>query len=692
MALSPDMKVRIKVVDVETTSLEGDPDWTHASNRVVLFGVYDPDWNPTLGVGVTHEALEAQRWLGLQVEGANLLVGHNLMFDIPYLVKEGVVNQRTLARHATIWDTMVAEYILTGQRDRFITLEAACATRGIAFAKSAIIRAHFESGKGADTVERSELEAYLKEDVSATYKLFLAQYEAAETQGMLPLIQAMMNFRLATIDMRMNGIHLDPDALKSTKEVCVNQMEAEIKQIPVHHGVLQQASEVFYPKELRAAQLDPMKGPQLSKLLYGGTYKQTIAENVGTYKNGKPKFKNKIIYVPIVGLLRPLGFLVAKDHTSVDEEALEDVCSKLGTITARIPPHSSGFAAILSAMLKSVLAFRKAVKIISTYVAPSQLDAMRYGNKMYPTIHVTLTLTGRTSCSCPNLQNVPKKSLGNYRRAIVSPKGRMLVEFDYKQLEVVALAVLTGDRQLISDLILGVDMHTTLFEQVHGRLPSEDERRDFKCAVFCLIYGGGVGAIARQGKTTLAKALILQHKFHERYPDVMIYREGVLKDVDRMSWVSPVNKYGIPHRMGRFISKTNRHYIFEQKLYKNTVNYKTWKKENVCDWSKQELANYPIQGFATADIAPLMIGVLYRYVYSEAFPQEHAPMLRIPVHDSVLVDVDEGTLARDVGLMARLLETVPEQLAKVFGLDSLGLPFKVGVSVGRNWEDMNDYK
>lgn len=693
MAPLPDMKAKIKVVDVETTTQEGDPDWVHASNHTVLMGVLDPDWKVTDKAVLSNVARHVRANLELEEpQTPILMVGHNLSFDIGYLVKEKVITQDELAKRVQIWDTMVAEYILSCQYDRFITLENACAKRGIAFKKNAMIAKMFEEGKGAASVPLPELSEYLRGDIEAAYKLFLLQYEKAEEMGMLPLIQAMMDFRLATIDMRLNGIHLDPDALRNTEIICTEQINVEQVNVAAVHSNMQRFSEALYDKELRCANLDPLKWPQLSNLLFGGEYKKREDVLVGQYKNGKDKFKKVETWVPYVGLLSNLGITVPKEERSVDEDSLTELMERLRALpTSATGTAPSLFSLKVAALLEHVLAYRKAVKILSTYVAPSKLDAMRFGNKLYPTIHVTPTPTGRTSCSGPNLQNVPKKSLGLYRKAIVPPAMRKLVEFDYKQLEVIALAVLTKDAQLIADLKGGVDMHIELFRQVHGRVPNSEERTDFKRAVFCLIYGGGPDAIASQGNTTRSVASKLMVAFRARYPATMTFRERVLMEVEKDSWVSPVNKHGIPHRVGTYHSPTGRRYRFEQKVYEKVL-YPSWKKEKRCDWSKQEIANYPVQGLATADIAPLMVGMLYRYVYSGRFDgaEFQRPRLLIPVHDSVLTDVDEGTLLRDVGLMKRFLEQVPEQMMAVFGLDCSGLPFKVGVSCGSNWEDMFD--
>jgi DNA polymerase I-like protein with 3'-5' exonuclease and polymerase domains len=355
---------------------------------------------------------------------------------------------------------------------------------------------------------------------------------------------------------------------------------------------------------------------------------------------------------------------------------------------------------MLATLLTGVLGYRKAQKVLSTYVEPTEIDELRFAGYLHPIINVTATNTGRTSCSKPNLQNVPKNSLGNYRRCIVPrTPTKKLVEFDYKQLEVVALAVLSLDKQLMQDLIDGVDMHAALFQEVHGKLPNATERTDFKRAVFCLIYGGGVNAIADQGNTTPSKAKRLLQMFQARYPDTLRFREVVLDEVGKDSIVVAERKYGIPHRCGFWLSPTGRTYAFEQRLMDKHWPIRIGRTAHAgglvtktCDWSKQEIANYPIQGLATADMAPLMIGMLYRYIYSDAMGiLAPTPLLLMAVHDSVLVELEESTIPVLVPRMKGFLEGLPHHMQVLFGMNCGGLPFKVGVSVGDNWEDLKDF-
>uniref|UniRef100_A0AAU8KXI2 DNA polymerase n=1 Tax=Acinetobacter phage vB_Ab_1137_KEN_01 TaxID=3143009 RepID=A0AAU8KXI2_9VIRU len=143
---------------------------------------------------------------------------------------------------------------------------------------------------------------------------------------------------------------------------------------------------------------------------------------------------------------------------------------------------------------------KKLIKDTTTYYLVEDDKGKQSGMLQYvePTgiIHHQLnncaTITGRLSGSKPNLQNVPRDGTSKVKEMFVSRFGSdgRLVECDYSALEVVALASISGDKNLLQQLIDGTDMHcyrlagalgedyATVFEKCHDK--SHPEHKKYK--------------------------------------------------------------------------------------------------------------------------------------------------------------------------------------------------------------------
>lgn len=101
-------------------------------------------------------------------------------------------------------------------------------------------------------------------------------------------------------------------------------------------------------------------------------------------------------------------------------------------------------------------------------------------------------VTGRLSCSDPNIQQCPSKSeLGRkFRRCFVAPKGSKLLVADYSQMELRVLAHFSGDPLLISAYQNGLDLHTETAKMVFNTsTPTKDQRTLAKIVNFGIVYG-----------------------------------------------------------------------------------------------------------------------------------------------------------------------------------------------------------
>ncbi|MBP7653426.1 hypothetical protein KA977_08390 [Candidatus Dependentiae bacterium] len=140
--------------------------------------------------------------------------------------------------------------------------------------------------------------------------------------------------------------------------------------------------------------------------------------------------------------------------------------------------------------VKAYVGYKKCEKNLSTFLSKFHAE------KIYA-YYDLLKVTGRASCSNPNLQNLPTK--GNIRGCFVPADGYYFLAVDYRQLELVALAqvcfIIYG-KSVMRDLINNDDdLHRWFASKIYQKTISEitdDERKTAKACNFG--FPGGMGS------------------------------------------------------------------------------------------------------------------------------------------------------------------------------------------------------
>ena len=149
-----------------------------------------------------------------------------------------------------------------------------------------------------------------------------------------------------------------------------------------------------------------------------------------------------------------------------------------------------------------ILDYRALAKLKSTYV--DALPALTDGEgRIHTSFIQTGTATGRLSSRDPNLQNIPIRD-DNGRRirtAFRAAEGFELVSADYAQIELVILAHLSGDTNLVEAFKTGVDVHRRTASLIFGVEPdavTPDMRRVAKTINFGVMYGMSAFRLANE--------------------------------------------------------------------------------------------------------------------------------------------------------------------------------------------------
>lgn len=136
-------------------------------------------------------------------------------------------------------------------------------------------------------------------------------------------------------------------------------------------------------------------------------------------------------------------------------------------------------------------------KLILEYSAVNTLNKMflnrwqddaSFDGRIHPHFNLTNVVSGRTSCTDPNLQQVPRNK--DVRSLFTAQKGKVFFEADYSQLELRIAAHYSNDPTMLKIYNAGGDIHTmTASIMTGGKQPTKDERNKAKVVNFGFLYG-----------------------------------------------------------------------------------------------------------------------------------------------------------------------------------------------------------
>lgn len=640
-------------LDVETTMNSdrkgGAAHFAHPDNHLVLMGA---NIEQTINAGVVYNTYED--YCNAPFEFVNFyrdfdfIIGHNLAFDLHYIYKTWPKLKQQIQKNK-LWDTQLAAYILSGQQIKFASLDELSSIYGLPM-KDSQVTDYFKAGEGADKVPLTLLSEYLQQDVLNTEAIAYKQMEEAAAKDMLPLLISQMEALHATIEMTYNGLAIDGEVLASHTYSVHGKMEM----------ALEEATKLINGAAGR--EVDIASNKQLSIALFGGTVSEEVKTLAGMYKNGKPKYKKEKIIKEIKPIISPSVY--TSKNGSVDDKVLTELIA--------VHPAGSG----VCDLLYNIKHYREYSKEYSTY-CQSLYNHIMPDNKIYGNICHVNTNTGRLSSSNPNLQNISNSMV---KKAFCSRyKNGNLMEFDFSQLEVAILAHISGDEQLIEDITTGADIHSELYKDMYGKYPSKEDRKWFKTLTFGLLYGAGPKTLAANAGCDLVTANKFIATFYVRYWGVQQYHARIQSTADKEALLF----IGDVKRTFMMASETKRHYTFKEYDASEWVKKNTGRKFS---FSPTELKNYPVQGLATADIVPLMLGILFRN-----FVNDEEVTLVNTIHDSILFDVEEHAVDRVHNKVVEILGNTHTYYENTFGVP-LKLPLSVGCTVGPNWYEMTECK
>jgi len=290
-------------------------------------------------------------------------------------------------------------------------------------------------------------------------------------------------------------------------------------------------------------------------------------------------------------------------------------------------------------VVKKILEYKGLYKEKDTYVE-NYVERLTLDNRVHPEFKQCRTATGRLSCARPNLQNVPKTEM---RTLFVAPPGKKLIRVDWKQIELIVLAIISGDEEMLRVLTSSPmgDIHQATADALGL------SRYDGKTFNFAMIYRAEPWTLSQEFHIPIDQAKSYMARYFEKYPGIRRYYTKIEEEAG-------ANKklYNLFGRMRRF----------------DALYAEDWR---VRKQGLKEAINFPIQSTAGEIVKLSMIDL----------DNKHSAPMILQVHDELLFEVDE----KDTLEYAHWLEEYIPTLVEIEGVR-----FPVDVSIGNNWwEAMN---
>ena len=370
------------------------------------------------------------------------------------------------------------------------------------------------------------------------------------------------------------------------------------------------------------------------------------------FNPGSPKQVEEVIYQDL-GL--PFGLETdasGKVYHTARRGGLQEgptAAPVLKGLAYRFPEHKE--------LVDDICEYRNLTKNIGTYVN-GLLNRVDVDNRIRCSFNVHGTATGRLSSSNPNLQNIPDASHTGVeiRGGFMAPPGHVLIEADYKQLEVRIAAWLSDDDNMRAVFESGRDPHQEIAFSIYRKPKSEIThymRWLAKNILFGLLYGRGYESVA-----TGPEQEDIAARGGQRWgiDDVKKFYASLLSEwADFAAWQE--NQRALGYAQGYVETPTGRRKRF------------SFIPRNDGGYVGRASFNNPIQGTAS-DFT------FYALIQLHAQLPEGANIIST-VHDSIIFEVREDLLDEVVPMIRRIMEE-----DTLFEID---VPLAVDIDVSKRW-------
>jgi DNA polymerase-1 len=297
-----------------------------------------------------------------------------------------------------------------------------------------------------------------------------------------------------------------------------------------------------------------------------------------------------------------------------------------------------------------ILRHRTLSKLKSTYV-DTLADMADSEGRVHTNFVQTGTATGRLSSREPNMQNIPIRAEEGrrIREAFVAKPGSLLISADYSQIELVVLAHLSEDKNLISAFLENMDVHARTASLIFGINENEikgEQRRMAKVINFGVIYGMSAFRLSNELNISRTEASNFISAYFNTYSGVRNFIENTINKTEKCGYVTTISGH---------------------RRYVPTINSRN-KTEKAA--AERIAVNTPIQGSAADIVKTAMLSLDKRLTSTKSKAR-----ILLQVHDELILECPEDEADRNVIIVREEME----QAVK------LRIPLRVNVETGKTW-------
>lgn len=624
--------MRVVGVDWETTRAPTMHPW-QAGAYPVLFGMaYDGEYVEYVFNHVEADPVpqaDLVRQIQGRIDAADLLVAHNMKFDLNWMSAVGIDTSRV-----RLYCTQVAEYIIRGQARQEYSLEYLSRFYRIP-PKVDRVKTFWEAGYQTDEIPLRILSQYLRRDCTNTLLIYRRQRELIRQLGLGKMITLEMEKLRVLSDIERNGMRVNREQAMQH----VDQLRRKLEEID---------REIY---TMAGREYNLSSPDELSAMLYGGVIKsEGVEEYEVILKSGvrKRKTRRVVVETPVkgMGFKPPAGSALQKPgYYSTSKDTL-----------ARLRPRTDR----QSLMLVLLQDRSKVQKALETFLGEKEgsgiISKICADGCIHPQFLQTVTRTGRLSSISPNGQNIPRKGTSPVK-SIFIPKYDLIGNADLSQLEWRVAAYLSQDPVAIHEIKSGVDYHRENAIKFFG---DAQFRTDAKVFGFRLLYGGtayGMFMDSKMPKFPLSKWERIVEEYYTKYSRLRQWQTENIAAVIR-------NKGWLRLPSGRILTFDRREGTYSEK----------------------QIKNYPVQAFATADIMPLAMVVIAKRMRRDGY-RSH---MICQVHDSIVFDVVRDELDNLARLCVGTFRELPDLMRQFWGID-FNVPLDGEFEAGPDYGSLSKY-